>query len=797
VYDPIFRVITANGNIRHIQAAAYIERNDDGKALRVTGINLDVTDHVLLESHLRQAKEQADSASRAKTEFLANMSHEIRTPMNAILGMLQLLQQTGLDIKQGDYASKAESAAKALLGIINDILDFSRVEAGKMVLDPQPFRIDKLLSDIAVIITTNIGSKNIEVLFEVDPTIPEWVVGDDLRIQQVLINLAGNAIKFTERGEVVLSVKLSSTDEDGVWLAFAVRDTGIGLTPEQSQSIFGGFEQAEASTSRRFGGTGLGLAISQRFVHMLGGTLQVKSRLGEGCTFYFTIKCKYVRDLQVDPSEPSVIAMKDLYCLVVDDNESARVVLSNMLTSFGWKIHTADSGATALDALRRRPQNQPYDVIFIDWRMPGMDGWETVELIKKEMPKDNATIIIMVTAHSRELLSQRQAEMPTLLDGFLVKPVTSSMLYEAVAKSISGKQLPALKSVSTKVRPKRLVGVRILLVEDNSINQQVASELLQNEGANVVIAANGREGIDAVQDALTQFDIVLMDVQMPDMDGYIATKEIRKTHPQSALPIVAMTANVMATDRDAALSAGMNDHIGKPFELSQLVSTILRYTKPEQEFDDANAVIALPQSLELLNTSAAIARMAGNVEIYIRALSSFPGGMEELASKLAQALEMSDTNAVSRALHAIKGVASTIGAEQLSNLVSMIEDALHSNSVVLSTCPWSDFWRVVDETKVAVETFLTTVAIEQEDGAHVPTALNVSALCDDLKKLHRLLSSANMAADEVFEQLKKEYNFAAFPEFLLLESSISSLDFSNALVHCEILLKRVSEDIDE
>jgi PAS domain S-box-containing protein len=569
-------------------------RGDDGTINGFLGIASDISARREAEDSLRAATLAADAANRAKSEFLANMSHEIRSPMNAVLGMLMLLKQTALDARQVDYTGKAEAAGRALLGILNDILDFSRVEAGKMALDPQPFSLDKLLRDVAVILAANVGERDVEVLYEIDPALPSWAVGDSMRLQQVLINLAGNAIKFTPQGEVVVSVQQLPADPEHpetLWLGFAIRDTGIGISAEQRQRIFDGFSQAEASTARRFGGSGLGLAISQRLVHLMGGALTVDSEVGRGSTFRFSVACQ-AAPAEAVPVLEEVRAgagldarrLNGLACLVVDDHDTARELLSGMLKTFGWQVDVAASGEQALETLRRRGE-RGYDVIFLDWRMPGMDGWELSERIAAALPVERLPLMLMVTAHGREMLVERGAEhFRTALDGFLVKPVTASMLFDAVAdatavREIARQRTPSpQEAVSAVVQVQRLKGLRLLLVEDNPINQQVARELLSYQGASVTVAEDGRVAIETVRTAAQPFDCVLMDIQMPEMDGYEATRVIRGELGMTGLPIIAMTANAMVSDREAALEAGMNDHVGKPFDLDELIAAIQRQT---------------------------------------------------------------------------------------------------------------------------------------------------------------------------------------------------------------------------
>ena len=589
-------VAAVTERVRHPVAHVFERIRPNGVPLEIRGTPLpgggfistyvDISESKKTQHQLTEALEAAQQASISKSQFVANMSHEIRTPMNAILGMLKLLQSTDLSVRQMDYAAKTEGAARSLLGLLNDILDFSKVEAGKMTLDPRPFRVDRLMRDLSVILSANMGSKSIEVLFDIDPAMPKCLLGDDMRLQQVLINLGGNAIKFTEQGEVVLRLQVLEQTADDVLVGFSVKDSGIGIAPENQTHIFNGFSQAEASTTRRFGGTGLGLAISSRLVGLLGGTLAVDSALGQGSSFHFQIRFALAQMPASDTATPAIpgITLGALTTLVVDDNDVTREVLQHMLQPLGWQVDMAASGALAIERMQARAAKglPPYDAIFMDWQMPEMDGWETSQRIRKLATGGNAPIVVMVTAHGREMLSERSPAEQALINGFLVKPVTASMVFDAVSDAraaisaaASGLNPAAPKAV---VKPKRLQGMRLLVVEDNKINQMVAKGLLTQEGADVTLADDGALGVEAVASAQPPFDAVLMDVQMPVMDGYTATRTIRQEKGLTELPIIAMTANAMASDRAACLAAGMNDHVGKPFDLDQLVALLQSMT---------------------------------------------------------------------------------------------------------------------------------------------------------------------------------------------------------------------------
>ncbi|MTV38660.1 response regulator [Duganella radicis] len=692
-----------DGEWRIFDNYALPQRDASGAILGWVGSSTDSTELRTAHAELVRAKEAADQAGRAKSDFVANMSHEIRSPMNAVLGMLQLLRQTGMSGRQQDYVDKAHAAASALLGLLNDVLDFSKVEAGKLALDPHPFRLDKLWRDLAVILSANVGAKDIEVLFRVAPELPAMVVGDALRLQQILLNLAGNAIKFTERGEVVVSAQLVAQDARSLSVAFAIRDTGIGIAPEQCLHIFDGFSQAEASTARRYGGTGLGLAISQRLVRLMGGTLRVVSEVGHGSVFDFTVE--FGRAEAPPAAQPALppaqdALMRDLSCLVVDDNPVARTVLREMASSFGWKVDVAADGYEALDAIAARvARGKAYDVVFIDWRMPALDGWETSCRIRQLSPEGKTPLIVMVTAHDRELLAQRQHEMGPVLDGFVVKPVTASMLFDAVADArLEHRKPPAATLASLR----RLEGVRLLLVEDNPANQQVASELLGHEGAQVLVASSGQMALGLLSRPGPLPELILMDIQMPEMDGYQTTRAIQGKLGLATPPIVAMTANALAADRIAALEAGMVDHIGKPFDLAQLIAVILKHAR---QLDPAPAPApvsaapageggAVPLPDAGLNSAAALKRLGGLESIYLIALRSFVAEAGKLAEQLSLARGERDLALALPALHTLKGLAGTVGADRLATLSQLAERALRQDGadwapldLVLEACP--------------------------------------------------------------------------------------------------------------
>ena len=790
----------------HRQPASELQtRLCDGRTMRVVerrmpdghtvGFRVDITAFI-------RATEAAQEASRSKSQFLANMSHEIRTPMNAILGMLALLRKTELTTRQADYAQKTEGAAHSLLGLLNDILDFSKVEAGKMTLDPQPFRVDQLMRDLSVILSANAGSKNIEVLFDVDPQLPRHLVGDAMRLMQVLINLGGNAIKFTERGEVVVSVAVTARTQDAVVVRIGVRDSGIGIAPENQARIFSGFTQAEASTTRRFGGTGLGLAISQRMVALMGGELQLDSEFGQGSRFHFEVALPLAPDEPGAAADDLPVALPGrLRALVVDDNATAREVLERMVDSLGWEVELAASGEEALKRLQARPGT--FDAVFVDWLMPGMDGWQTCEQIRVLSLSGGAPLMVMVTAHGREMLAQRSVEQQALIDGFLVKPVTASMLYDAIvdARAERGGTPRPRKDVAAHLR--RLEGFRLLVAEDNANNQQVARELLEDEGAVVQIVNNGLEAVQAVAVADPPFDVVLMDLQMPVMDGYTATSRIRQALGRMDLPIVAMTANAMASDREACLAAGMNDHVGKPFDLDQLVKVLRRLTGrsmpqlPSQPAAPPTAafspeVVAAAQAAGV-DLATAVRRLGGKLGVYRRSLGTFVGDLGAIDAALADPPGAEGIAAAARELHTLKGVAATLGATRLAGAAADGERLLNAEPTPAQA---AQALSQVRQTIAALRSALGALC-EALDGAlpgpqepasasdcAPPSPEDSAALIDALTLLKDMLAESDMGAIDAVAGLRTRFRHTTSPALNPLEQAIGELDFEDAQRHC-------------
>ncbi len=688
-----------DGRIVWIHSLGHVVKDANGKPTDIYGVTQDITEFKRLETELRLAMQKAEDATKAKSAFLANMSHEIRTPMNAIIGLSHLALKTPLNPKQRDYVSKVHNAGTSLLSIINDILDFSKIEADKLDIETTDFQLDEVISTVATLTAQKANEKGLEFLIHVAPAIPEQLRGDPLRLGQILTNFVNNAIKFTERGEISLNIDLLERTGEKVQLKFSVRDTGIGMTREQAAKLFQPFSQADMSTTRKHGGTGLGLSISRKLAELMGGRVWLESEPGVGSTFNFTIWLEVGSTTgwgKIIPEE-----LSRLRVLIVDDNAVAREILQEPLSAVASRVDTVASGKEALAAIKENDPAEPYDIVFMDWRMPGMDGLETSRHIKSNETLQHQPAIVLVTAFGREEVREEAERLQ--LDGFLVKPVTKSTIMDTLVNVFAHEGEAA--SVTTEAeQAMRLRGARILLTEDNDINQQIAIELLEGTGATVTVANNGREAVEILSNGPHPplFDVVLMDLQMPEMDGYQATAKLRSDARFASLPIIAMTAHATIEERQRCLASGMNDHISKPIDPSALFETVARYYRSAagtsasvpamaKTSDPVVKTAGIPMvesradnmeipTVEGLDSAEGLLRVAGNRKLYLKLLRQFSVQQSDAPVQITKLLKAGDRPAAERTAHTVKGVAANLGVKTVQLAAGELEKAIHDGA---------------------------------------------------------------------------------------------------------------------
>jgi signal transduction histidine kinase/CheY-like chemotaxis protein len=756
---------------------------------------------------LTEASARADAAAQAKSDFLANMSHEIRTPMNAILGLCHLTLRTELGDKQRDYIQKLEASAKHLLGIINDVLDFSKIEAGRLSIEKIEFSIDAVLENATNQVAEYCSRKGLELVVDIDRAVPRKLVGDPMRLGQVLINYLNNAMKFTPSGGIVVSVSVVEEAYDSLLLRFSVSDTGIGISDEQRNRLFRSFEQADTSTTRKYGGTGLGLAISRGIAESLGGEVGVESVPGEGSTFWYTARVERAASAN-DTTTGLDSELHGLRTLVVDDHEHARIVLVALLEEMGLRADAVESGEKALASIQEADAiEDPYVFVFLDWRMPGMNGLEVAQHLRS-LHLARTPVPVMVTAFGRDDIVEKARSVG--IEGILTKPVNASMVFDCIVRRLDSASGARAGQLALREDPlaslQALAGARVLLVEDNELNQEVATALLEQAGLLVDVADNGAIAVEAVQQK--PYDVVLMDMHMPVMDGLTATRAIRALPGFERLPIIAMTANVMQGDREKCIEAGMNAHLAKPIEYAALSSTLLAFVShrapadtpvtPRHSADtphrdpttDATHEDQTRQLIEAaraagLDVDVALRRLLGDRNLYVSMLRRFAERHRSFERDVRAALNDADWATAERLAHTLKGLAASIGATPLATHATTLESLIRAQTAPLAmSAQLQIVQRTLDATVapiLAVYETANTAHDAPDLGPIDPAAVN-----GVLIRLRAMLSQSDAEAIELFHAHRSLLQIACADQFDALDAAANAFDFDLMLEHLPI-----------
>ncbi|MDD3394340.1 MAG: response regulator [Anaerotignum sp.] len=758
--------------------------HSDGPISGMLGIITDITELMEKEAELEDALKQAEEATRAKSLFLANMSHEIRTPMNAIIGMAYLALKTDLNEKQKDYVDKIHKASTSLLGIINDILDFSKIEAGKMELESVEFELESMMLDMYHIISQNALQKKLEISYRFSFQSPYYVEGDSLKLGQVIMNLVSNSIKFTQEGEICVNVVEMKRERGRVQLQFSVSDTGIGIREEDKEKLFEAFMQSDSSTTRKFGGTGLGLTISKKIVEKMNGALWFESEHGKGSTFFFTVWLGYDQSKNINFVLPESI--KKTKVLIVDDNEAARDILKEYCYFLGVYCETAPTGEDALSILQLADDNEPYHLVLVDWKMQTMSGEEFVRSIKNKNLLKHIPAVVMMTAYDANECKKNTNDI--VCEGYLSKPISQSTLLDYIMKLFFQENRRKDNRVIKQEECHCMGGIHILLVEDNEVNQQIAKELLTSYGADIEAANDGLEAVQIFLEASSKFDLILMDYQMPVMDGIAATKEIRKVDKN--IPIIAMTARILQAEREICFQAGMNDHVSKPIDPYLFQKTILRWINTARGQAVLNKAGEIQTSedflLDGIDTIAGLSRVANNKALYIDLLKRFG---EKYAASMEEIKQLQITNQYSKLeqlTHSMKGASGNIGADMLYAALGELEKMSRTK------IKWEEYSSLEEEISQELSRVIHSISeLQQEEKRDIDREGN-SMDMSLIKELIQCLSRGDHSAVALWNQIRLEVQtFYGEEKESLIDQSIRNFEFDEAVRQLSLFVKEV------
>jgi PAS domain S-box-containing protein len=776
-------------------------RVEDSTRNKILVILEDITE-AKRNSELQIARESAEKANEAKSLFLANMSHEIRTPMNAIIGITYILENTELDAKQRTYLKKLKSSANVLLQLINDILDLSKIESGKMKLEKTKFHLDEILTELMDMFALKAEEKGLNFLFHIDPETPFELKGDPLRLKQIFINLINNAIKFTEKGRIIVRVKPLQTKKSKVQLEFSVSDTGIGISKQDMTKLFKNFSQVDEGTARKYGGTGLGLSITKQLVELMGGEISVESKPGKGSTFRFTswfdTNKKTIREQFAITGDN-----RGLQVLICDDHPVERKILNEMLSNLKFKTTLTDNGKAAIKILESA--KKPISLLILDWNMPGMDGYETAEAIRKSKKIKVQPKIILSTAYTSSSIHENNPRKD-YIDLLLFKPHTYSTLFDGIM-NVFGKELPKTHHSETKIlqNTEKLAlyaGAKILLVEDNEMNQEIEKELLENMGFEIEIASNGKIAVDKIKNGNPDdYALVFMDLQMPEMDGYTATRAIRKLQTAKELPIVAMTADVMPEVRKQCMDAGMWDVIHKPIDLTEIAETIIRWArKPKNSTAPAKrktegAGKEKPEEISVdkikgLNAEEGLKRVNNNRELYLRILKKFISNTASFKEEMDALLSKQNAEEIKQKLHSLKGITGNIAATEL------FEKFAETEAAFATGIPEDAVFKI-EVLAASVEAFRNSV-MEVMDEAEYDTEqpaeeIDFQTLIPLLEKMKQYFEEADAEGVEIFNRILPMIK--NFPETAALKKAVEQYDFKRATEVVATLLSNIKNKI--